>query len=76
MKSARRAALGIALATLIGALPGTHAQNPNNPKGVDVSELDDNQLAQVRNRYLGFVYQSFNLVKRTSAQANVELPLL
>jgi len=44
--------------------------------GVDVSELDDNQLAQVRNRYLGFVYQSFNLVKRTSAQANVELPLV
>ena len=44
--------------------------------GVDVSGLDDNQLAQVRNRYLGFVYQSFNLVKRTSAQANVELPLV
>ena len=44
--------------------------------GVDVSELDDNQLAEVRNRYLGFVYQSFNLVKRTSAQANVELPLV
>ena len=44
--------------------------------GVDVSELDDNQLAQVRNRYLGFVYQSFNLVKRTSAEANVELPLV
>jgi putative ABC transport system ATP-binding protein len=44
--------------------------------GVDVSQLDDNQLAQVRNRYLGFVYQSFNLVKRTSAQANVELPLV
>ena len=44
--------------------------------GVDVSELDDNQLAQVRNRHLGFVYHSFNLVKRTSAQANVELPLV
>jgi putative ABC transport system ATP-binding protein len=44
--------------------------------GVDVSELDDNQLAEVRNRYLGFVYQSFNLVKRTSALANVELPLV
>jgi putative ABC transport system ATP-binding protein len=44
--------------------------------GVDVSELDQNQLAEVRNRYLGFVYQSFNLVKRTSAQANVELPLV
>jgi len=44
--------------------------------GVDVSELDQNQLAEVRNRYLGFVYQSFNLVKRTSALANVELPLV
>src|ERR1700704_1363937 len=44
--------------------------------GVDVSELGQNQLAEVRNRYLGFVYQSFNLVKRTSAQANVELPLV
>jgi putative ABC transport system ATP-binding protein len=44
--------------------------------GVDVSELDDNQQAEVRNRYLGFVYQSFNLVKRTSALANVELPLV
>ena len=44
--------------------------------GVDVSDLDDNQQAEVRNRYLGFVYQSFNLVKRTSALANVELPLV
>jgi putative ABC transport system ATP-binding protein len=44
--------------------------------GVDVSDLDQNQLAEVRNRYLGFVYQSFNLVKRTSALANVELPLV
>ena len=44
--------------------------------GVDVSELDQNQLAEVRNRYLGFVYQNFNLMKRTSAQANVELPLV
>ncbi len=44
--------------------------------GVDVSQLDDNQQAEVRNRYLGFVYQSFNLVKRTSALANVELPLV
>jgi len=42
----------------------------------DVSELNQNQLAEVRNRYLGFVYQNFNLMKRTSAQANVELPLV
>ena len=44
--------------------------------GVNVSELNQNQLAEVRNRYLGFVYQNFNLMKRTSAQANVELPLV
>jgi putative ABC transport system ATP-binding protein len=44
--------------------------------GVDVSGLNQNQLAGVRNRYLGFVYQSFNLMKRTSALANVELPLV
>ncbi len=44
--------------------------------GVDVSTLSEAQLADVRNQYLGFVFQSFNLVRRTSAQANVELPLV
>jgi putative ABC transport system ATP-binding protein len=43
--------------------------------GVDVSELNDTQLALVRNRRIGFVFQSFNLIARTSALANVELPL-
>jgi putative ABC transport system ATP-binding protein len=43
--------------------------------GVDVSELNDAQLALVRNRRIGFVFQSFNLIARTSALANVELPL-
>jgi putative ABC transport system ATP-binding protein len=43
--------------------------------GVDVSRLSDNQLALVRNRRIGFVFQSFNLIPRTSAIANVELPL-
>jgi putative ABC transport system ATP-binding protein len=43
--------------------------------GVDVSRLDDRQLALVRNRRIGFVFQSFNLIPRTTALANVELPL-
>ena len=43
--------------------------------GVDVSELNETQLALVRNRRIGFVFQSFNLIPRTSALANVALPL-
>jgi putative ABC transport system ATP-binding protein len=43
--------------------------------GVDVSRLSDRQLALVRNRRIGFVFQAFNLIARTSALANVELPL-
>ncbi|BAL88833.1 putative ABC transporter ATP-binding protein [Actinoplanes missouriensis 431] len=43
--------------------------------GVDVSRLSDSQLALVRNRLIGFVFQAFNLIPRTSAAANVELPL-
>jgi putative ABC transport system ATP-binding protein len=44
--------------------------------GTEVSTLDRGQLAEVRNRVLGFVFQSFNLLTRTSALENVELPLL
>src|ERR1700760_2567551 len=44
--------------------------------GVDVSTLGDDEQADARNRKIGFVFQSFNLIPRTSALANVELPLV
>ncbi|WP_066360891.1 ABC transporter ATP-binding protein [Herbidospora mongoliensis] len=44
--------------------------------GVDVSTLDDTQLAELRNRMIGFVFQSFHLLARTSALDNVALPLV
>jgi putative ABC transport system ATP-binding protein len=44
--------------------------------GVDVAKLNDTQLATIRNRKIGFVFQSFNLIPRSSALHNVEMPLI
>ncbi len=63
------------LMNLIGCLDtpssGTYELNRNN-----VSEMDDNALAEIRNREIGFVFQTFNLLARSSALRNVELPLI
>ena len=44
--------------------------------GVNVSEMNDNELARIRNKEIGFVFQTFNLIPRSDALHNVELPLI
>ncbi|MFA7461995.1 MAG: ABC transporter ATP-binding protein [Anaerovoracaceae bacterium] len=45
-------------------------------EGIDVGEKTDDELSEIRNRKIGFVFQSFNLIPRTSALQNVELPMI
>src|SRR5512140_3884673 len=44
--------------------------------GIDISQLDRDELADLRNRKIGFVFQGFNLLSRTSALENVKLPMI
>ena len=63
------------LMNLLGCLdtPSSGVYELNN---TNVSEMDDNDLAEVRNREIGFVFQTFNLLPRANALRNVELPLI
>jgi putative ABC transport system ATP-binding protein len=63
------------LMNLLGCLD-TPSRGAYRLDGREVSKLGARQLAEVRNRVLGFVFQSFNLLPRTTAAENVELPLL
>ncbi|MCX6271160.1 MAG: ABC transporter ATP-binding protein [Bacteroidetes bacterium] len=63
------------LMNILGCLDTpTHGQYILN--GTDVSKLDDNRLAEIRNKEIGFVFQTFNLLPRSSALENVMLPLV
>jgi putative ABC transport system ATP-binding protein len=63
------------LMNIIGALDGATSGH-YELDGINIDSLDESGLSIVRNRKIGFIFQSFNLIPRTSALANVELPLL
>jgi putative ABC transport system ATP-binding protein len=63
------------LMNLIGCLD-TPSAGRYELNGTDVSDMEDNELAEVRNREIGFIFQSFNLLARASALRNVELPMI
>jgi putative ABC transport system ATP-binding protein len=63
------------LMNLIGCLD-TPTSGEYELNGVLVSQMDDNQLAEIRNKEIGFVFQTFNLLPRSDALRNVELPLI
>ncbi len=63
------------LMNILGCLD-TPTKGLYNFNGLNVSDMNDNELAQIRNREIGFVFQTFNLLPRSNALHNVELPLI